>query len=426
MCNLVLRCLSLSHAVCGAGCGAGCGLNMLSDAKVRKVKPRDKPLAIGGVVGGYLIPATVAGHGKWILRFVSPVTGKRRDMGLGTYPDVGIAEARKSAFAARELIAAGLDPIESRKKSITEKRLKLEIPTFAQAARAAFKEICMGFRNRKHSHQWINTLETYVFPHIGPKAVSELRARDFADALKPIWLSKPETAYRVRQRCDVIMKWCAAREYIVASPLGIIDALLPKQPGKRERVDHHPAVPWRDMPKVYRHLFSALPPTTGRSALEFLILTACRSGEVRGMTWDEINFDEFYWQISAERMKAHKAHTIPLSHRAMGLLEARKPGRQSSSLVFPSNRGTPLSDPVLTKILSDANINSDQPHRHATAHGFRSSFRDWASENGYARDLAERALAHTISSATEAAYHRTDLLDARRPMMNAWAKFVAS
>jgi integrase len=397
---------------------------MLSDAKARKVKPGNKPIAIGGVPGAFLFPATSAGQGKWILRFVSPVSGKRRDMGLGSYPAVGVADARKAAFAAREVIAAGVDPIEERKLIEKEEQLRTEIPTFEQAALVVHAELRAGFRNPKHADQWINTLRQCVFTHLGSTLVSELRARDFADALKPIWLAKPETASRVRQRCDVVMKWCAARDYVVASPLGVIDALLPRQPGKRERVEHHPAVPWRTLPMVCKSLFNENTVAVGRQALELLVLTACRSAEVRKMRWQEVDFDQKLWLIPAERMKARKAHSVPLSARAMEILQFRRAQSKTSPLVFPSTRLTPLSDATLTKILSDASVGSDTPNRHATAHGFRSSFRDWASENGYSRDVAERALAHTIKSATEAAYHRTDLLDVRRPMMDAWAKFV--
>ena len=399
---------------------------MMSDAKARKIKPDDKPVALGGVSGAFLFPSATAGQGKWILRFVSPVSGKRRDMGLGIYPAIGIAEARKAAFSARQEIAAGVDPIEKRKMLEAENHLHVEIPTFEQAALGVYEELRLGFRNPKHADQWINTLKTYVFPYLAKVPVSDLKARDFADALKPIWLKKPETAYRVRQRCDAIMKWCAAREFVMASPLGVVDALLPRQPGKRERVEHHPAVPWRLLPQVYQKLFMDRDITVGRLALEFLVLTACRSGEVRCATWNEFDFKQKIWQISGERMKTHRPHTVPLCSRALEILARMRDQHLSGSLVFPSRRLTPLSDATLTKILIDADIASDTPDRHATAHGFRSSFRDWASENGYPRDVAERALAHTISSATEAAYHRTDLLEVRRPLMNAWADFTVA
>lgn len=254
--------------------------------------------------------------------------------------------------------------------------------------------------------------------------MSELKPAHFADVLKPIWLSEPETASRVRQRCDAAMKWCAAQGFIAARPIAVVQKLLPKQPGKRELVEHHPAVPWREIPALFRSLLSGERPSQGRWMLELLMLTATRSGEERGMTWQEVGLDAKIWTIPESRMKVKAAHRIPLSPRAVALLFQLKRDRNPSQpLVFSSRNGTTCSDMVITKLLRDAKVASDVSGRTATAHGFRSSFRDWASEHGYARDLAERALAHTIRDATEAAYHRTDLLEQRREMMEAWEKW---
>ena len=396
----------------------------LTDIKARRLRPGDRALAAGGVAGLYLFPSSQRGQGKWILRYVSPVSVKRRDMGLGKYPDVGIAAARKTAFEAREIIAAGKDPIEERRSKKMQRRTEAETPTFEMAARSVHSEVKAGFRNRKHADQWINTMVVYVFPHVGRKPVSALTPRDFAEALRPIWLSKPETASRVRQRCDTVMSWCAARRYVVASPLGIVSQLLPRQPGKRERQQHYPSVPWRDMPRFVRSVLDAGRRTAAKRMLELLILTGTRSGEIRGMQWDEIDLEIAIWTVPAERMKAKVAHRVPLSARALAILDEQRPFSGESVLVFPSRNGGMLSDITLTKILRDANVASDTPGRVATAHGFRSSFRDWASENHYPRNVAERALAHTISNAVEAAYHRTDLLDQRRAMMEEWASFL--
>lgn len=398
----------------------------LTDAKARNIAPDDAPIAAGGVPGLFLFPGRTKGRGKWILRFVSPETGKRRDMGLGVYPDLGVAAARKTALGARERIAAGQDPIAQRRASELERRLSQDTPDFQMAACRVHDEIKAGFRNTKHADQWINTLQAHVFPKIGRRPVTELKASDFADVLRPIWLSKPETASRVRQRCDTVMKWCAAHDYIVASPVGVVTKLLAKQPGKRERVEHHPAVPWRKMPDFVQAVLRRGRATEGKQMLELLILTATRSGEIRGMRWDEINFDDAIWTIPAKRMKAKVLHRVPLPGRAVEILASRATYRSDNPLVFHSRNGTPLSDMVLTKLLRDAKVQSGTPGRTATAHGFRSAFRDWASENGYSRDLAERSLAHTISSSTEAAYHRTDLLEARRPMMEDWANYLAT
>lgn len=393
---------------------------MLTDLRARKLRPGDKPASDGSIPGLSLHPSGEVGRGKWILRFKSPVTGKRRDMGMGAYPDVSIAKVRKLAFDAREAIASGLDPLELRRADQEAQKDKAVIPTFEHAGRAVFEELRAGFRNAKHADQWISTLERYVFPTIGDRDVSELRAFDFADVLRPIWHTKAETASRVRQRCDVVMKWCAARDYVTASPLSVVSKLLGRQPGKRERVQHHPAVPWRNLGSLVQSVLRAGKPSVGKQALEFLILTAARSGEVRGMTWSEVDLDSAVWTVPALRMKAKTLHRVPLTRRAIEILKDRWAYRDDTGLVFASRKNTPLSDMTLTKILRDANTPSDVAHRVATAHGFRSTFRDWASENGYPRDLAERALAHTIRNAAEAAYHRTDLLEQRRKMMEEW------
>ncbi len=289
--------------------------------------------------------------------------------------------------------------------------------------RGRFTHTSECFRNTKHRSQWINTLEAYIFPKLGKRPVNELGPADFASCLKPIWLTKPETASRIKQRCDAVMEWCAANGHIMASPVRVVDRLLPKQPGKRERVSHQPAVPWRDLPIMFRDVLRAGEPTRTRLMLELLILTASRSGELRQMRWDEIDFADAVWIVPASRMKAKVVHRVPLTPRAIEILEMQLDTSDSGEgLVFPSRSNTPISDMTLTKFLRDKKIASDTLGRIATAHGFRSSFRDWASENGYPKDVAERALAHTVKNAVEAAYHRTDLLEQRRKMMTEWER----
>lgn len=396
---------------------------MLSDARARKLKPGDKAISDGSMRGLYLFPSGSAGSGKWVLRFVSPVTGKRRDMGLGSYPAVSIRDARARAFEARSVIEDGSDPLEARRLRETEVQRLAAVPIFEDAARRLYADLAPGFRNRKHSDQWINTLQQYVFPAIGQTLVTALGPVDFAACLKPIWLEKPETASRVKQRCDAVMEWCAANGFIVASPVRIVDKLLPKQPAKRERVEHQPALPWRAMPDFFKTVLVAGSGSASKTMLELLILTACRSGEIRLMCWDEIHFSDALWIIPASRMKARVTHRVPLTPRAIALLDAQlEKSETGEGLVFPSRSRKPFSDMTLTKFLRDNTVASDTPGRFATAHGFRSSFRDWASENGYPKDLAERALAHTVRNAVEAAYHRTDLLDQRRAMMLAWER----
>ncbi|MCS3744349.1 integrase [Rhizobium sp. BK661] len=358
------------------------------------------------------------------MRFVSPTSGKRREMGLGSYPNTTIRDARAKAFEARSVIDSGRDPLDTRRDRDRKAARLAAVPTFEKAARLHHADRAEGFRNRKHIDQWINTLERYVFPKIGKSLVNALGPTDFAACLKPIWLLKPDTASRIKQRCNEVMNWAAANGYIVASPVGVVDKLLPKQPSKRERVAHQPALPWRDLPNFFSDVLHAGVPKAPHQMLELLVLTACRSGEVSQMQWSEIDFSDAIWTVPAKRMKAKVIHRVPLTPRGIEILESRlKKSETGEGLVFPSRKNTPMSDMALTKILRDKAVKSDTPGRIATAHGFRSSFRDWASENGYSRDVAERALAHTVKNAVEAAYHRTDLIDQRRVMMSAWEAF---
>ena len=267
-------------------------------------------------------------------------------------------------------------------------------------------------------------MKVYVFPKIGKRKVADLAPADFAEALKPIWLSKPETASRVKQRCHMVMKWCWAQGLVKANPVDVVDHLLPQQPGKRERVQHQPSMPWRDIPAFVRDVLHASTSNVTRSLLEFVILTAARSGEAREMKWNEVDLKAKVWTVPASRMKAKVVHRVPLSARVVDILKEQRKRHLEAELVFPAPRGGVLSDMVLTGFLRDQKAPSSDKGRVATAHGFRSSFRDWASEHGYARDLAERALAHTIENQAEAAYHRTDLLEQRRAMMEAWAQHV--
>lgn len=254
--------------------------------------------------------------------------------------------------------------------------------------------------------------------------IDQLQPRHVADVLRPIWLDKAETASRVKQRLHAVMAWGWAHGFNQANPVDVVTHLLPLQPGKSVRQEHQPAMPWAKLPSfVKAELAGAGEYEVTRSALLFLILNASRSGEVRGMTWAEVNLRAKLWTIPAARMKAKQPHRVPLSEQSVKLL--RRQEGHHDELVFPSVQArSVMSDMTLTALLRRANAPSDTPGRIATAHGFRSSFRDWCSEQGYARDLAERALAHTVKDKVEAAYHRTDLLEQRRPMMQAWADFV--
>jgi len=395
---------------------------ILTDTKARNIKPDSPQLAHGGITGLILIPAKTKGHGKWVLRYVSPVTGKRRNAGLGSYPEIGIADVGKLAMAMREQIAAGSDPLETKKEMANEPT----IPLFQDAATCVHAELLPGWKNKKHGQQWINTLTEYAFPIIGNLQLNEIQPRHIADVLRPIWLSKAETSGRLKQRLHAVFAWGWAHGHCAANPVDVVNHLLPQQPGKAVRTEHQPAMPWRDIPQfIADHLRSAERYDQTRPMLELLILTAARSGEIRGMRWSEIDLNAAVWTIPADRMKVKQPHRVPLSDRAIKILTQQL--GMHEDLVFPSPRAqTVMSDMVLTAFLRRGKVCSDTPGRVATAHGFRSSFRDWCSEQGYPRDLAERALAHTVGNKVEAAYHRTDLLEQRRPMMQAWATFCTS
>ena len=394
---------------------------LLSDAKARSIKPDDKPIPHGGITGLTLHPSTTKGRGKWVFRYVSPVTGKRRNAGLGIYPEISIADAGNQARLMREQLAKGLDPLEIKK----EEASKPAIPTVEIAARQVHEQLLPGWRNPKHGKQWISTLEQYAFPIIGWQPINAITPAHIASVLQPIWLEIPETATRVKQRLHAVMAWAWAHGFCQANPVDVVDKLLPLQPSKAIRTQHQPAMDWRELPAFYQqHLANAERFDVSRALLSFVILTACRSGEARKMRWDEVDMDAAIWTIPADRMKTQVMHRVPLSLQAMAALD--KVRGLHGEWVFPSPRKqVPLTDMALTTLLRRVEAPSTTPGRLATAHGFRSTFRDWCSEQGYPRDLAERALAHLIQNKVEAAYHRTDLLDQRRPMMDAWAEFVS-
>ncbi|WP_415999632.1 tyrosine-type recombinase/integrase [Citrobacter portucalensis] len=393
---------------------------VITDTKARNLKPEDKPIPHGIVTGLALHPSSKRGKGKWVLRFLSPQTQKRRNAGLGIYPDVSIAEAGKLANAMREQIASGVDPLELLHAE------KIVIPSFETAARTVHAELLPGWKNEKHGHQWLTTLEKHVFPYIGSVLLSNITAANVATVLRPLWLSRSETARRTKQRIHTVMAWGWAHGYCSANPVDVVSHLLPQQTSASLRRVHQPAMPWKNIPLfIATHLDRKEKYDVSRAILTFVILTACRSGEAREMRWSEVDFQKCIWTIPAEKMKASVQHRVPLSNQAMAVLNTMR--WLHKDLVFPSPRKQiVLSDMALTSFLRRVEAESDVPGRVATAHGFRSSFRDWCSEHGYPRDLAERALAHTVQNKVEAAYHRTDLLEQRRPMMQAWADYVMS
>jgi integrase len=342
------------------------------------------------------------------------VIGKRRrDMGLGGWPDVPLTEARDRARQARRKIEEGIDPIEARKANMATLR---EVPTFIECAKRTIEAKRPEWKSAKHAAQWKSTLDTYAKPVIGSTPVDQIELSHVLDVLSPLWTEKTETASRLRMRMEAVLAWATVSGYRKgdnpARWRGNLDAVLAK-PGKIAKVKHHKALSIDALPDFMVSLRQRDGITP--RALEFLILTAARSGEVRGATWDEI--DGKVWTIPGERMKAGKEHRVPLSPRAVELLEAM-PRMADSALVFPAFKGGKLSDMALTAVIRRMGMD-------AVPHGFRSTFRDWASERShYPRDVAEMALAHTIGDNVEAAYRRGDLFTKRIKMLNDWAKFA--
>jgi integrase len=360
--------------------------------------------------GGLYLEVDLSGAKRWILRTV--VRGRRRDIGLGGLRMVGLAQAREDANRFRALARRGADPIEERRKG------RLSAPTFAEAAEAVHGEHKEGWRNVKHRAQWISTLRSYAFKRIGMLPVNEIQTSDVLAVLKPIWRTRPETARRVRQRIGVVMDWAKAAGHRAGdNPVDGVTKGLPDQP---EQKKHHAALPYAEVSSFVHKLRKSDDSEVVRLAFEFAILTSARTGEVLGARWDEMDLDKDMWIVPASRMKASREHRVPLSSRCLAILAAAKQ-LAKSEFVFPGRSlDKPLSQMSMLMVLRRMKIK-------ATVHGFRSSFRDWASEQtNFPRDVCEMALAHTIRDKTEAAYRRGDLVEKRRELMNAWAIFVLS
>ena len=359
---------------------------------------------------GLYLELTGPNKGNWQLR--ATVNGRRRDIGLGSLALVSLKEARDAAFELRRDIQRGIDPVAERK------RRRLEILTFKAAALRVHAEQKASWKNGKHQDQWITTLENYAFPLLGNRLLNDIEGPLIREVLLPIWLAKPETARRVKQRIGVVLDWAyASGMRSTEAPMRSVNRVLPRQPKKD---GHFAAMPYDAVPSFMAHLHARL--SVPRLALEFLILTATRSGEVRGAKWDEIDLEAKLWTIPASRMKVGKEHVIPLSAAAIDLLErARQYHAPCSNLLFPGRDvRLPLSDMTLLKVLRYAEL----PY---TVHGFRSAFRDWAAEQtSYPGEVAEAALAHTVANKVEAAYRRTNYLDKRRDMMADWATFCTN
>jgi integrase len=371
--------------------------------------------------GGLYLQVGPTGGKSWLFRYM--LAGKAREMGLGPVDSLELAKARKAAERCREQLNAGVDPIEAREadRAAGKAAAALELAkvrTFKDCAESYIKAHRDGWKNAKHADQWTNTLTEYAYPVLGALPVSKVDTGLVLQVLEPIWKTKAETASRVRGRIESVLDWARVRKYREgenpARWRGHLDKLLAKR-SKVAKVQHHPALPYAEAGQFVKAL-RGLEGISAR-ALEFIILTAARTSEAIGAKWDEFDLKAGTWTIPADRMKARRPHTVPLSPAALAILEAMK-AHKVGEFVFPGAKaGKSISNMACLKVLER------MKRGDLTVHGFRSTFRDWAAEcTNFPREVAEAALAHTIGDKVEAAYRRGDLIAKRRALMEAWAK----
>lgn len=371
--------------------------------------------------GGLRFRVMPNGSRTWIMRIT--VRGVRRDISIGPLATLSLAEAREKAHDIRKAVADGRDPATEqqaqrrRTKAPSEVITAAERPTFEACWQAYWTVKEPQLSNGKHRDQWVSTMKTYVLPHIGNRAIGDIKPGEIMDLLKPIWHVKEETARRVLQRIDSVFVSAITRELRdktspctgVARELGY----------RRNNPIHHAALPYGEVASFMPKLRQRTGPLASRMAFEFLILTATRSGEARGAAWSEMDLRAGLWIIPAQRMKARTEHLVPLSDRAAWILDTARAAFPDSDLCFPNAKGVRFSDMVFTKALRDMGLGE-----RATAHGFRTSFKTWAAETGVRDEVSEAALAHTDPNSVRAAYRRTTFLDERRVVMQAWADFA--
>ena len=385
-------------------------LNRLTDMQVRRLSAKGR--YSDGL--GLNLVVTESGSKQWVLRIT--VNGKRKDMGLGGYPTVSLSKARKDTLKMRAMTKDGIDPVVARRDA------KKVIPTFEEAARQVHSDNIPTWKETKAVAQWITSLESYAFPKIGRMRLNDIRPPDITAVLAPIWVNKHSTANKVRQRMSQVFDWAKTQEFIQhENPVTGIKRGLPKVSAK---VKHFAAMPYENIAAFISHLQNSTQSNNVKLGLEFSILTVCRSGELRMAIWPEIDLEARKWTIPTERMKAKKEHVVPLTERSIAILEAaRNLSGGNSDYIFPSSQNwtKSMSDATLTKALKKG---LGYPF---TVHGFRSTFRDWASETRtYPNDVVEMALAHTNKNKTEAAYKRGDLFEKRKKVMEDWENFCLS
>ena len=351
------------------------------------------------------------GTKSWVQRIT--IDGRRRDMGLGGWPVVSLAMARDRAFANRRAVADGRDPLVHKRRPKT--------PTFREASQRALEANRPRWRNAKTAENWLATMTRYVYPVFGDRHVDRIGREDVLRVLTPLWTVKPEIGRKVRQRIRATLAWAQGHGHVEHNLAGdAIDGALPSLPAVKA---HFRALPHREVGAALEVIEASAASVSSRACLRFVVLTACRSGEARLACWDEVDLDAREWRIPASRMKTGIEHRVPLSDAALDVLEAVQPLHGVADLVFPSpsRPGRTLSDMTLTKILRDTGL-ADR----ATVHGFRSSFRTWASERtSVPHAVCEMALAHRVGSDVERSYARSDLFEKRRGLMDQWATYVA-
>jgi len=389
-------------------------IHRLTDRQIRNTA---KPLNDGGNL--WLYPR---GNARtWIFRYM--LGGRSRQMGLGGYPGVSLAEARESAAQYRRILKSGVDPIEHREAEAKREALEsAKAITFTQCAARYIRSHRRGWSNAKHARQWVATLKTYARPIIGGMPVADVGTEDVLAILTPIWTTKTETAKRVQGRIENILDWATAREYRTgenpARWRGHLDKILPR-PSRVKRVTHHPAMPYSELPAFMAELRTHT--GTAARALELLILTGCRTGEVIGAKWSEIDGDT--WEIPSARMKAKRPHRVPLAPEALAVI-ADLP-RVNGHLFAGARYSRPLSHVAMLQVMHRMGYGVSGDRGGYVPHGFRSSFRDWCAEQtSFPREVAEAALAHVNADKVEAAYRRGDLFEKRRKLMESWAQYI--
>ena len=376
---------------------------------VAKVRALAAPGRYGD--GGTLhLVVSPGGTKAWVQRIT--IDGRRRDIGLGGWPVVSLAMARDRAFANRRAVADGGDPLAHKRRP--------KAPTFRDASRRALEANRPRWRNAKTTDNWIATMDKYVHPVFGDRRVDQIGREDILRVLTPIWTVKPEIGRKVRQRIRATLAWAQAHGYVEHNLAGeAIDGALPSLPAVKA---HFRALPYDEVAAALGVIAASRASVSAKACLRFVVLTACRSGEARGAAWAEFDLEAHEWRIPASRMKAGAEHRVPLPDAALDVLESVRPLRSGADLVFPSpsRPGKTLSDMTLTKLLRDSGL-SDR----ATVHGFRTSFRTWASERtSVPHAVCEMALAHRVGSDVERSYARSDLFEKRRGLMDQWAAYV--